>query len=85
MSAERLQCVTCARTYDIMEVRYTCDCGGLLSVEREGLLDRDAFDDRRTSHADIDRSGVWRFREAVLNLDKVVTHPEGGTRLYKRN
>lgn len=84
MSAERLQCVTCSRTYDIMEVRYTCDCGGLLSVERPGIIDRDAFDDRRTSRADIDRSGVWRFREAVLNLDNVVTHPEGGTRLYKR-
>ena len=84
MSAERLQCVTCARTYDIMDVRYTCDCGGLLSIERTGVIDRDSFDDRRTSRADIDRSGVWRFREAVLNLDKVVTHPEGGTRLYKR-
>jgi threonine synthase len=84
MSAERLQCVTCSRTYDIMEVRYTCDCGGLLSVERSGIIDRDAFDDRKTSRSDIDRSGVWRFREAVLNLDKVVTHPEGGTRLYKR-
>jgi threonine synthase len=84
MSVERLQCVTCSRTYDIMDVRYTCDCGGLLSVERPGIIDRDAFDDRRTSRSDIDRSGVWRFREAVLNLDKVVTHPEGGTRLYKR-
>ena len=84
MSAERLQCVTCPRTYDIMDVRYTCDCGGLLSVERPGIIDRDAFDDRRTSRADIDRSGVWRFREAVLNLDRVVTHPEGGTRLYRR-
>jgi threonine synthase len=85
MSAERLQCITCSREYDIMEVRYTCDCGGLLSVERTGLLDRDAFDDRLTSRADIDRSGVWRFREGVLNLDKVVTHPEGATRLYRRN
>jgi threonine synthase len=84
MSTERLQCVTCSREYDVMDVRYTCDCGGLLSVERSGLLDRDAFDDRRTSRADIDRSGVWRFREAVLNLDKVITHPEGGTRLYRR-
>jgi threonine synthase len=82
--SERLQCVTCGREYDIMEVRYTCDCGGLLSVERTGLLDRDAFDDRRTSHSDIDRSGVWRFREAVLNVEKAITHPEGGTRLYRR-
>ena len=82
---ERLQCIACSRQYDIMEVRYTCDCGGLLSIERTGLIDRDAFDDRRTSRSDIDRSGVWRFREAVLNLDQVITHPEGGTRLYRRN
>lgn len=85
MSVERLECVTCARQYDIMEVRYTCDCGGLLSVERTGILDRDSFDDRRTSRSDIDRSGVWRFREAVLNVDRVITHPEGATRLYRRN
>lgn len=85
MSAERLQCISCSRQYDIMEVRYTCDCGGLLSVERTGTIDRDAFDDRRTSHSDIDRSGVWRFREGVLNIENVVTHPEGGTRLYRRN
>jgi threonine synthase len=85
MSVERLQCVTCSRQYDIMEVRYTCDCGGLLSIERTGVIDRDAFDDRRTSRADIDRSGVWRFREAVLNIDRVITHPEGATRLYRRN
>jgi threonine synthase len=83
--SERLQCITCSREYDIMEVRYTCDCGGLLSVERTGLLDRDAFDDRHSSRADIDRSGVWRFREGVLNIDKVITHPEGATRLYRRN
>jgi threonine synthase len=85
MSVERLQCVTCSRQYDIMDVRYTCDCGGLLSIERTGVIDRDAFDDRRTSRADIDRSGVWRFREAVLNIDRVITHPEGATRLYRRN
>ncbi|HVR41212.1 MAG TPA: threonine synthase [Thermoanaerobaculia bacterium] len=83
--SEWLQCVTCARRYDANEIRYTCDCGGLLSVERDGILDRDSFDDRRTSRAPIDQSGVWRFREGVLNIDRVVTHPEGATRLYERN
>jgi threonine synthase len=81
---EWLQCITDSRRYDILDVRYTCDCGSLLSVERDTILDRDAFDDRRTSRAAIDRSGVWRFREGVLNLDRVVTHPEGATRLYER-
>jgi threonine synthase len=82
--SEWLQCITCERRYDLMEVRYTCECGELLSIERDHVIDRDAFDDRRTSRANIDRSGVWRFREGVLNLDRVVTHPEGGTRLYER-
>jgi threonine synthase len=82
---EYLTCIACARRFDPLEIRYTCDCGGLLSVERDAILDRDAFDDRRTSRAPIDQSGVWRFREGVLNLDRVITHPEGGTRLYERN
>jgi threonine synthase len=81
---EWLQCIACDRRYDPLQIRYTCDCGNLLSVERDQLLDRDAFDDRLTSRSAIDRSGVWRFREAVLHTDDVVTHPEGGTRLYER-
>src|SRR4029453_18248334 len=83
--SEGLQCIARGRKYDPLEVRYTCDCGNLLSVERDNIVDRDAFDDRHTSHAAIDQSGVWRFREAVLNVDRVITHPEGGTRLYERN
>jgi threonine synthase len=82
---ERLQCIACGRVYDVMAVRYTCDCGNLLSVERDAINDRNVFDDRHTSRAPIDRSGVWRFREWVLNVDKAITHPEGGTRLYERN
>ena len=84
--SEWLQCIAQQdHRYPIDEIRYTCDCGNLLSVERDNLIDRDAFDDRRTSHAAIDQSGVWRFREGVLNVEKAVTHPEGGTRLYERN
>ena len=83
--SEWLQCISCNTRYDALEVRYTCDaCGNLLSVERDNIVDRDSFDDRRTSHSPIDKSGVWRFREGVLNLDRVITHPEGGTRLYER-
>ncbi len=82
---EWLQCIACGRTYDALDVRYTCDCGHLLEVGRKAINDRNAFDDRLTSRAPIDRSGVWRFREWVLNVDRVVTHPEGATRLYERN
>jgi threonine synthase len=82
---EWLQCIACGRQYDALEVRYTCDCGNLLSVERKAFNDRNTFDDRLTSRAPIDRSGVWRFREWVLNVERAVTHPEGATRLYERN
>jgi threonine synthase len=83
---ERLVCITCGESYDISQIRYTCDCGGLLEVQRDRpQVDRDTFDARRASREAIDQSGVWRFREAVLDAEHVVTHPEGGTRLYERN
>jgi len=85
--SQTLRCIVCSRNYDPMEIRYECDCSGLLAVERDQLWGGpNEFDDRRTSHSDVDSSGVWRFREAVLEvpLEKIVTHPEGGTRLYSR-
>jgi threonine synthase len=85
---EWLVCASCGRRFDIAEVRYTCECGGLLSVERSGAATTrtSVFDARRSSRATIDQSGVWRFREAVLDIDpdRVITHPEGSTRLYER-
>jgi len=81
----RLQCIACEKIFPIDEIRYTCDCGNLLSVERDAIsVGRDVFDARRASHKPIDQSGVWRFREGVLDVDDPVTHPEGATRLYER-
>jgi threonine synthase len=85
--SEWLQCLTCGSRYPIDEIRYTCDCGGLLNVERDAISGSPAaFDRRGSSRAAVDRSGVWRFREAVLSVDQasIITHPEGGTRLYER-
>ena len=84
--SEWLQCIGCERRFDASEVRYTCECGELLSVERDSMPDRAIFDARLASRNTIDKSGVWRFREAVLNVDEseIVTHPEGSTRLYER-
>jgi threonine synthase len=84
--SEWLQCIGCERRFDASEIRYTCECGELLSVERDAMPDRDLFDSRLASRKTIDKSGVWRFREAVLNIDEreIVTHPEGSTRLYER-
>jgi threonine synthase len=84
--SEWLQCIANKHRFPIDEIRYTCDHdGGLLEVERDHLIDRNSFDDRSTSRAPIDQSGVWRFREGVLNVERAITHPEGGTRLYERN
>jgi threonine synthase len=84
--SEWLQCIGCERRFDANEIRYTCECGELLSVERDAMPKRDLFDARLASRKTIDKSGVWRFREAVLNIDEreIVTHPEGSTRLYER-
>jgi threonine synthase len=87
---EWLACLACAATYDVDAVRYSCTCGGLLSVERPpgwaARIGPAQFDARLGSRADVDRSGVWRFREAVreLPVEALVTHPEGATRLYAR-
>jgi len=84
--SEWLQCIGCGRRFASSEVRYTCECGELLSVERDGMPKRETFDARLSSRRTIDKSGVWRFREAVLDVDEneIVTHPEGATRLYER-
>jgi threonine synthase len=90
VTGEWLQCIGCSARYPIQEIRYTCDCGNLLAVERppEALaaLHPSLFDARPSQRAPIDKSGVWRFREAVLDVGEreIVTHPEGGTRLYSR-
>ena len=86
---EWLQCIACERRFDILEVRYRCNCGGLLEVTRDAGWARQLspmdFDSRLTSRRAIDRSGVWRFREAVLQCEdaEIITHPEGATRLYE--
>src|SRR3954447_20595523 len=84
----KLRCISCGTIYPADKIRYTCDCGNLLAVERESLPSRTKlFDERRASRRTIDQSGVWRFREAVLDIDdaQIITHPEGSTRLYERN
>ncbi len=85
--SEWLQCVTCASRFDPLKIRYVCDCGGLLGVERESIAaSPEVFESRRSSRRGIDQSGVWRFREGVMTIDddRIVTHPEGATRLYER-
>jgi threonine synthase len=76
-----LRCELCGKTYSLEEVRYTCDCGGLLDVVHDlealrGCLSRALFDGRlrgpspaHTPIAPFDplvASGVWRYRELIL-------------------
>jgi threonine synthase len=81
-----LRCVECDATHDGIELRYRCECGGTLDVEHTfpAGLTREHFDARLGSADPLDRSGVWRFREMILPLDRdhIVTRGEGATWLY---
>src|SRR5450756_1733505 len=86
----QLMCVTCGSTYPLEERRLRCDCGGLLDVQidMDGAPSSEAlaatFESRLPSRLPQDLSGVWRYRELVLDLpaDDIVTFPEGRTNLY---
>jgi threonine synthase len=85
-----LTCVTCGATYPLEERRLRCDCGGLLDVrlDVEGAPSAaslaETFETRLSSRLPENTSGVWRYRELVLDLpaDDLVTFPEGRTNLY---
>jgi threonine synthase len=92
-----LQCLECGKNYPVDQVRYLCDCGGLLDVwhDLEALrphISRGLFDGR-FSGAPGPRvipttdSGVWRYREIILptTADKIVSRPEGNTPLYQHH
>lgn len=85
-----LTCIACGATYQLTDRRLRCDCGGLLEVRLSAgwLPSADTlagiFDARLSSRNSEDVSGVWRYRELVLDLDahSLVTFPEGRTNLY---
>ncbi len=85
-----LGCIRCDRAYATTEVRYECDCGALLEVRQDpkelAKLSWAHFRARKTSADPLDVSGVWRFREALVDIPEamIVTHPEGATRTYSR-
>lgn len=90
-----LRCLTCEREYPTDQVRYICDCGGLLDVwhDLEAIrpeISRGLFDGRLSGPPgpkDIPTvtSGVWRYREIILpvNADDIVSRREGNTPLYE--
>lgn len=86
----QLRCIQCDNVYPLDDRRLRCSCGGLLDVHLD--LEQHAssaelvseFARRTSSDAPYDQSGVWRFRELVLDLpaNELVTFPEGRTNLY---
>ncbi len=85
-----LACIECGASYDIHQVRYLCDCGGLLEVRHD--LDairtktaaewKTLFESRYRSAEYPFSSGVWGKKEWVLPHianDQVVSLGEGAT------
>jgi threonine synthase len=86
----KLKCIACGAEYPPQEIRYNCDCGGLLDVEHDldslrGQVSRELFDSRLRDLSLPYTSGVWRYRELILPLDEgaIVSRPEGNTSLYR--
>jgi threonine synthase len=69
-----LKCIECGKEYDPKEVRYKCECGGLLEV----LVDLDkvenVFDGKNIT--------LWKY-ESFIPVEKRVSLNEGGTPLYR--
>ena len=94
-STTLVRCADCGATLPTTTAHSTCaNCGGLLAVEHQpaqrGEELRALFDERaakigRTARA-LERSGVWRFREIVLDATdaEIVSQPEGNTPLFER-
>jgi threonine synthase len=89
-----LSCIeeSCRARYALNRPLYSCPgCGGLMDVTYDfdpGLNAsrmKIVFRERKASALELDRSGVWRFRELlpfVADPTKIVTLLEGNTPLY---
>jgi threonine synthase len=86
MTSSALVCLACGESPPA-DTAVTCPaCGGLLEVRHAPVSGGDLralFDCRRRERTGISASGVWRFRELVLDVPDgaVVTYPEGDTPL----
>jgi threonine synthase len=70
-----LVCATCGTTFSLDDVRWRCDCGGLLDVLFTPRFDRTQIQGRKPT--------MWRYREAIPIGDEasVVSFDEGMTPL----
>ncbi len=82
-----LKCIECGAEYPLEKIRYRCDCAGLLEVHHdlENIeVSRELFDKRLGTLKWPYCSGVWRYKELILDVDDkyVAARPEGNTNLY---
>ncbi len=84
-----LQCVDCGQSFEIDKIRYLCDCGGTLDVQRDlskidGEFLKNMWDSRWGMKFGVASSGVWRYKELIFDIsnENIVTKQEGNTRLY---
>jgi threonine synthase len=86
--SQRVVCDACGRAFGAGVALAQCPCGGLLAVLQSprlrGASLRRCFEARWGRDAAAHGSGVWRYRELLLAAGRLVTHPEGNTRLYRR-
>ncbi|GAB6102631.1 threonine synthase [Thermococcus atlanticus] len=69
-----LRCIKCGRVYGEDEVRYRCECGGLLEVIVNLDGSENVFDGRNIT--------LWKYR-GFIPVEKRVSLNEGGTPLYR--
>ncbi len=69
-----LRCIECGREYAMDEVRYTCDCGGLLEVVIDTEKTGNIFDGENIT--------LWKYRD-FIPVERKVSLKEGGTPLYR--
>ncbi len=84
-----LRCIECGKEYPIDEARYRCECGNLLEVVHpletlKKKLSRKLFDERLARRDFPYNSGVWRYKELILDIDEkfIISRPEGNTNFY---
>ena len=78
-----LRCPNCG---DLLEITFPeFKAGRAAGLDAAGL--KALWRQRRTSRADIDQSGVWRFREVLpaIAQDNAINLREGNTPLYALN
>lgn len=69
-----MKCIECGREYPEDELRYRCECGGLLEVVTDLDKAEDVFDGKNIT--------LWKY-ESWLPVEKRVSLNEGGTPLYR--